>query len=45
MMTQAKCNSWNGCDDALKEEIKKNKHVKQVRKELIKKKLENRLKT
>ena len=42
-MTDNKCDSWNGCDDALKEGIKKNEHVKRVRRELMKKKLKNRL--
>ena len=43
-MAHGKCNSWNGCDDALQDDIKRNKFVKQVRKELMKKKLKNRLK-
>jgi len=44
MITYEKCDSWNGCDDALKEQIKKNKHVKRVRRELMKKRLKSRLK-
>ena len=44
MMAHGKCNSWNGCDDVLRDDIKKNKHVKRVRKELMKKKLKSRLK-
>ena len=45
MMAREKCDTWNGCDDALKEGIKKNEYVKRVRRELMKKKLKNRLKS
>ncbi len=44
MIDHEKCNSWNGCDNALKEDIRKNEHVKRVRRELMKKKLKSRLK-
>ena len=43
MIAHEKCECWNGCDDALKECIKKNKHVERVRRELMKKKLNQRL--
>ena len=46
VITHEKCTAWNGCDDALKEDIRKNDFVKRVRRELIiKKKLKNRLKS
>ena len=45
MIAHEKCDSWSGCDDALKADIKKNKYVKRVRQELMKKKLKNRLKS
>ena len=39
-----RCFCWNGCDDALKEGIKRNNFVKEVRSKLAKKKMQNRYK-